>query len=44
MNLIENKWDEILEEEALVNELDDNEKKEVLDNVNLLYKLIVYLN
>ena len=36
--------DEILEEEALVNELDDNEKKEVLDNVNLLYKLIVYLN
>ena len=35
---------EILEEEALVNELDDNEKKEVLDNVNLLYKLIVYLN
>ena len=36
--------DEILEEEALVNELDDNEKKEVLDNVNLLYKLIVYLS
>lgn len=36
--------DEILEEEALLDELDDNEKKEVLDNVNLLYKLIVHLN